>query len=667
MTHANALTVNSGVAATLEAAAFTTLEQAGAVTGVGSLTKSGLGTVTLSGGPANTFTGPINVNAGILGSLNSASLQSVTSAITVASGATFDAKAFYGASIANNFTLSGTGSGIFNYGALNIRENANLAGAITLAADTKIIHDWNIAYVNASITGTDTNTNLELQTLQTSQYGFFMNGAINLGIGSLTLNGIGTSGCPDLKLSGNNTFTGGLIINNGVVQLDSTGALNSTAGSENAVTFGASSTGKLALNGRSYVIANLASNATPGSPVVENGNATAVTLTVGNSQNLSGTYAGVIQDGAGGGALSLTKSGTGTFTLRDGANSYTGGTTVSQGTLALGNDYFNNQNGTALGTGAVTVTGGAQLRLGGAGGGAVDFTVGNAVTLDNGTIFGNDGVQHLTGGLTVAAGGGSLFVNWGGKDISLEGAVAGPGTLAINNQAGQGNGAVVFATGGTIGGLTGSGFAKVSSGQTLAVGSNGANTTFSGNLDGGGAITKTGTGTLALTGTNYYSGSTTISGGILSLGASEVLPDVSTVVLNGGTLLTGHGFTETAGALSLTNSSIIDLGGVSGIGGTSILTFTGGSGLSAANTLQIWNWNGTAMTGGGSERLVIPGLSEADLAYVSFYSGAGGTSLGTAAYATLGGNELVPVPEPSALLSTLAMMGRSLFRRRRQS
>jgi hypothetical protein len=73
------------------------------------------------------------------------------------------------------------------------------------------------------------------------------------------------------------------------------------------------------------------------------------------------------------------------------------------------------------------------------------------------------------------------------------------------------------------------------------------------------------------------------------------------------------------------------------------------------------------MTGGGSERLVIPGLSEADLAYVSFYSGAGGTSLGTAAYATLGGNELVPVPEPSALLSTLAMMGRSLFRRRRQS
>ena len=59
MTHANALTVNSGVAATLGASASTGWTQSGAVTGDGTLTKSGLGTVVLDGGTSNTFTGPI--------------------------------------------------------------------------------------------------------------------------------------------------------------------------------------------------------------------------------------------------------------------------------------------------------------------------------------------------------------------------------------------------------------------------------------------------------------------------------------------------------------------------------------------------------------------------------------------------------------------------------
>jgi autotransporter-associated beta strand protein len=240
MTHANALTVNSGVAATLDVAASTTLDQAGAVTGAGSFTKGGLGTVTLSGGTSNTLSGPITVNAGMLGSLNSASLQNITGAITVAPGATFDAKANFGGNITNNFTLSGTGSGINNYGALNIRENANLTGAITLAADTKITHDWNIAYVNASITGT--NTNLELQTLQAGQYGFYMNGPISLGSGSLTLTGIGTSGSPDLTLSGTNSW-GAMFIEKGVVYFSNSAAMGGT-GARRCSNFNPSLTGE---------------------------------------------------------------------------------------------------------------------------------------------------------------------------------------------------------------------------------------------------------------------------------------------------------------------------------------------------------------------------------------------------------------------------------------
>ena len=116
-------------------------------------------------------------------------------------------------------------------------------------------------------------------------------------------------GTGTLTISGTNTFTGGVNINAGTLQVGSTGALNGTAGSENAVAFGTSSTGTLALAGNSVVVANLSTNATPGSTFVQNANGTSVgnaILTVGNASNLSGTYAGTIQDGTGGGSLALT-------------------------------------------------------------------------------------------------------------------------------------------------------------------------------------------------------------------------------------------------------------------------------------------------------------------------------------------------------------------------
>jgi len=53
--------------------------------------------------------------------------------------------------------------------------------------------------------------------------------------------------------------------------------------------------------------------------------------------------------------VALTKIGSGTFTLT-GTNSYSGGTTVSNGTLLV-----NNTGSSATGTGAVTVVNGATL------------------------------------------------------------------------------------------------------------------------------------------------------------------------------------------------------------------------------------------------------------------------------------------------------------------
>lgn len=166
---------------------------------------------------------------------------------------------------------------------------------------------------------------------------------------------IDSSSANSVQFSGNNTFTGGVTINSGILLLGSAGALNSTAGSQNAVTFGAASTGRLSLNGNSVTISNLASNATAGTPIVQNASGTAATLTVGNSVNLSGTFAGVIQNGTGAGALSLTKAGNGTLTL-SGSNSYTGATTVSAGTLLVSGS-LNGTSSVAVGTGATLASG----------------------------------------------------------------------------------------------------------------------------------------------------------------------------------------------------------------------------------------------------------------------------------------------------------------------
>ena len=140
-------------------------------------------------------------------------------------------------------------------------------------------------------------------------------GGIIAGAGSLTKLGTGT-----LLLSGVNTYTGATAVSAGTLRLGATNAI----GAASAVTVAAGAI--FDLNGFSDVIGSLA-----GAGTVTSGAAGAVILTVGGN-NSSTAFSGIAQNGSG--TVALTKTGTGTLTL-SGANTYSGTTTVTAGTLLV--------------------------------------------------------------------------------------------------------------------------------------------------------------------------------------------------------------------------------------------------------------------------------------------------------------------------------------------
>lgn len=158
------------------------------------------------------------------------------------------------------------------------------------------------------------------------------------GGGVWTTSGNGDNGSTGITINGSTLNLGktsssgahavggpGLTINNGGVA-----RITGTGGDQiyNSATVTLSSGGTFDLYGSSETVGNLAG----GGGVVDNtapGTSASLTLNNGN-----GTFGGTLQNSGAGATLALVKAGTGTFTL-SGANSYSGGTTVSNGVLAL--------------------------------------------------------------------------------------------------------------------------------------------------------------------------------------------------------------------------------------------------------------------------------------------------------------------------------------------
>ncbi len=163
------------------------------------------------------------------------------------------------------------------------------------------------------------------------------------------------------------------------------------------------------------------------------------------------------------------------------------------------------------------------------------------------------------------------------------------------------------------------------------------NYTITGPLTGSGGITKSGSGVVNLLGANTFTGGISLLAGTFAMGGSNVLPDTSPVVFNGGKLSTG-GNSDLVGPFALVGNSTIDMGA-----GNSILTFADDTDWSSTATLTILNWTGTAGQAGGTDRVVFSKLSiaptTAALANVQFYDAAG-SAIGSGA--VLINNELVP-------------------------
>ena len=313
-----------------------------------------------------------------------------------------------------------------------------------------------------------------------------------------------------------------------------------------------------------------------------------ITLGGGTTQTFThgaGDTAAINSIVAGSGAL--TKAGAGELSLSGAGNTFSGGTSISAGTLTV-------SGGNALSdSGSVSVASGATLALSGneavgnlSGAGSINLgnstlsTNQSADTSFSGTISGNGGLTvsqsvSATYALTLSGSnsysGATTLLNYGWLKLNGEASISNSSAVQVN-----GNSVLTLLSDQTIGSLASSAAtASIQLGSyTLSAGGDNSSTTVAGVISGNGALIKQGTGTLTLAGNNTYAGSTTVSAGTLSI-ASDANLGAGSLILAGSTL-------DISGATTIDNA--ITLTGNSSIGNASAVTLS--SAISGAYDLS---------------------------------------------------------------------------------
>jgi autotransporter-associated beta strand protein len=579
----------------------------GNLTGAGALIKTGSGvTLTIGGITANTFSGNLTNSAGMISVANNdpnvlgtgvlvfdgGALKSSGSTRSMSNNLAFTADAVLGAPGAGALNFIGAygnlGTGTRT---ITISNTANLvtiankltnsAALVTAGPGTLVLSGSN-SYGGGTTIASGTLRSIADFALGTGAVTVTSGGILQFGTGARTNQSgiISGTGVVDLNsgstffLLSSNAYTGStLISSSGRVALGSDYALGTSTifftNASAAVGGNISSIGsatRTLINSLVFSNNALLGNGTDYGTLVLNGNAdlagAARALTLASPVVMNGAITN--------GRLVIVTTGTGTLTL-SGTNTYGLGTILSNGTLIVGNDA-------ALGTGLLTFSGGSLSNVD-------NHTVANNVNLGNSatiSVVGTD-VLRLSGTITNS---GSLTKLAAGT-LTLAGAntysgntTNSAGTLALgtNNALGSGvlvmNGGilqssdsndrtlannVVLASNPTFGatttgnlGLNGA-FMDLGTGtRMITVSSNVV--TINGNLTNSANLIKSGSGTLVLAGGNHYSGSTTLSNGLLQLGSSVSLTNGSALAINGGALDMA-GYVASVGSLSGSSAS----------------------------------------------------------------------------------------------------------------
>ncbi|MCX7513819.1 autotransporter-associated beta strand repeat-containing protein [Frateuria hangzhouensis] len=461
------------------------------------------------------------------------------------------------------------------------------------------------------------------------------------GTGPLTKTGDGT-----LTLEGPSSYTGGTTVNGGTLQGD-TDSLQGDITNHATVDFDQSTdgtfagdmtgTGGLVKDGGGTLVLS-GDNSYSGGTTVNGGTLQGDSAslqgditnhaTVDFDQSADGTYDGDMT-GTGG----LLKNGSGTLVL-SGDNSYSGGTTVNDGTLrgdsaSLQGDITNDATvdfdqstdgtyaGDMSGTGGLAKNGTGTLLLTG------DNTYAGGTTVNDGRLQGDSGSLRgdITNNATVdfdqatdgiyagdMSGSGELVKNGSGT-LALDGTLAHGGGTTVNDGTLVLNGNNSYTGGTTLNGGTleigsdanlgdaGSGLVfdggtlhttgNVSTDRDITLSGDGAIDTDTGTtltatdaIAGSGELTKQGSGTLVLGGANTYTGGTTIAGGTLQGDSHSLQGDIA----NNGTLDFAQATNGAFGGAISGSGQLVKEGG-----GTLLLTgansYSGGTTI-AGGTLQ---------------------------------------------------------------------------------